>query len=222
MRKIKVILFSLLVYLLLINNVFADCTKEEIANFKEIEDEYKITYEFNKDTKDYNIIFNSPYQDKYSYRIECQNNDFDNIEYEELDENRYMVKKIKPGKCNIYIDGITSTCDDVMKQEVLTLPEYNKYSEDPLCEGIEEFVLCQPTYNKKIDYDTFKSRINTYKKTISNKNNNTSNDTTKENIYIEYIKNNWIQIIIVTAFIKLLIITIIMIVKSIKKSRRLE
>ena len=99
---------------------------------------------------------------------------------------------------------------------------YNKLSEDPLCEGNEDFVLCNPSYDKEIDYDTFVSRLNTYKKNKGNNPSSSSNSVKEENAIITYIKNNLVSIITITIFIILVIITIILTAKSIKKSRRLE
>ena len=122
---------------------------------------------------------------------------------------------------------MTETCDDVLKTTILKLPKYNKYSEDPLCEGIEEFDLCNSTYDKEIDYDTFVSRVETYKRTKNkNENINNDNDTGNNNKLLNnmktYIEENLIQIIIVTVFIILVVITTIITAKSIRKSRRLE
>ena len=65
----KIILFTIL-SLLFSTNVYASCTEEEINDFKKIEDEYKITYEFNKETKDYTVIFTRKEPDKYDYYID--------------------------------------------------------------------------------------------------------------------------------------------------------
>ena len=90
-----------------------------------------------------------------------------------------------------------------------------------MCKGNEEFVLCQPTYDKDIDYDTFKERLEVYKKTKT-ENNAKNNNTKKENIVINYIKNNIVQVSLIAISLVLVIIIIISIAKRQKKSRRLE
>ena len=127
----------------------------------------------------------------------------------------------KPQKYDIYIIGQTEQFDDILKAITLNLP-YNSLSEDPICEGIEEFVLCQPTYSKEIDYDTFVSRVNTYKKSKVTQSSSNNNNSNKENELITYIKENLLTIITISIFIILVIITIILTARSIKKSRRLE
>lgn len=212
----KIILFTIL-SLLFSTNVYASCTEEEINDFKKIEDEYKITYEFNKETKDYIVIFTRKEPDKYDYYI-----DSTGIKCDDINENKAQCYNFKPQKYDIYIIGQTEECDDILKEITLNLP-YNSLSEDPICEGIEEFVLCQPTYDKEIDYDAFISRVNTYKKNKTTQpSSNNVNNSNQENKIITYIKENLLTIITVSIFIILVIITIILTAGSIKKSRRLE
>ena len=98
-----------------------------------------------------------------------------------------------------------------------------------MCEGIEEFVLCQPTYDKEIDYDTFVSRVNTYKKTKQEKvvdEPQKETENKKINVIInnilKFIQDNLFTITIITVFAIAIIVTIILTAKKIKKSRRLE
>ena len=218
MKIYKKLIFTTILFLTCITNTYAACTQEEINEFKKIEDKYTIKYEFNKDTKDYTLYFLNYEPNKYSYFIETG----EKMNCIVLDEERTKCSGIKPNKYNIEILGITSTCDEVLKTITLNLKEYNNYSEDPLCEGIEEFVLCQPTYDKDIDYDTFVSRVNTYKKSKAKKEVNNQQEETKENKAIEYIKENIFQIIIIIIFVILVLITTIITMKTIRKSRRLE
>ena len=219
MKIYKKTIFTIILFLICITNTYAACTQEEINEFKKIEDEYTIKYEFNKDTKDYTITFNAPLPEKYTYQF---NEDIDIKNLEMTTETNFKISKVTPGEHQIEIMGITKECLGIIKTITLKLPEYNNYSEDLLCEGIEEFVLCQPTYDKDIDYDTFVSRVNTYKKSKEKKQNNKIIQNEKDNKIIEYIKDNLIQIIIVAIFIVLVIITAYIMIKSIRKSRRLD
>lgn len=44
----------------------------------------------------------------------------------------------------------------------VTLPPYNPYHKDKLCEGIESYRLCQRWTNVSLTYDEFKKEINNY------------------------------------------------------------
>ena len=219
MKIYKKTIFTTILFLTCITNTYAACTQEEIDEFKKIEDEYTIKYEFNKDTKDYTLYFSNPLKDKFSYFIETG----EKMTCTNIDDITIKCTGIKSNKYNIEILGTTDTCDEILKKTTLNLKEYNNYSNDPLCDGIEEFVLCQPTYDKEIDYDTFVSRINTYKKTKENKEKeNKVEIEEEENKVILYIRGNLIKIIIITIFTILVLITVYTTIKSIRKSRRLE
>lgn len=221
MKKIKYQIFTIMLFLMCITNTYATCTKEEIENFKKIEDEYTVKYEFDKNTKTYTIYFKTPEPEKYRFQIYSEKK----LECTKPEDNVSKCINFPPEEYDVEIIGATNSCKDVLKTINLKLPEYNKFSDDPLCKGIEEFVLCNPTYNKEIDYETFVSRVNTYKKTKhkteTQLNNEQEEDTFFQNV-LEYIKENLVQIIIILTFTILLTITIIITAKSMRKSRRLE
>lgn len=219
MNKYKYLLITtFLSFILLPNITYADCTEEEIAHFKEIEDEYKITYEFNQETKSYTIKYKVPEPDMYDY-ISYIDEDAD---CRDLNENEFECYNIYPGEYDIEIVGQTETCGRIFKAITIKLAEYNNYSSDPLCKGIEEFVLCQPTYDKVITYEEFVSRVNVYKKTKANKKKEENKEKEIIKPILDYIEDNLFQIIVIIIFITIVIITIIITAKSIRKSRRLE
>lgn len=220
MKKYKYLLLSLLIPLLFPIITYAECSKEDIDNFKEIEEQYKVTYEFDKETKLYSITFHNPNPEKYGYTIEHDDTELD---LTTIKEEEFTQENTNPGKYEIRVITTNGECKNQLKKITLELSKYNSYSEDPICEGIEDFVLCQPTYDKEIDYDTFVSRVNTYKKNLKEENAKEEKLQVKEeNKIIEYIKENIIQIIIITIFIIMVVITIYLTIKTARKSRRLE
>lgn len=222
MNRKKNLILTAMLSLLCINKTYAACTQQEINDFKKVEDEFKVTYEFNKETKDYTITLYSPDYSKYGFSLDAKT-PID--KYHFSNPTSLICEGIKPGEYTFDVKIVSETCNEKLKTIQINLPKYNKYSEDPLCDGIEEFVLCQPTYDKEIDYDTFVSRINTYKRT-QKETEDATNEEKKENKILEnifeYIKQNALEIIIVVIFMILMSITIILTTKSIKKSRRLE
>ena len=127
-----------------------------------------------------------------------------------------------PGGYRINVIGNTQTCDDILKRTYLSLKPYNKYSEDPLCEDIKEFSLCQETYDKEIDYETFVLRVNAYKETKNNEKETKPNKNFDINKIKEYVENNLFQVIVIAVFIILVIVTVTITITTAKKSRRLE
>ena len=223
MIKQKYLLSLISLSLFIPTTIYADCTKEEIDNFKEIQDEYKVTYEFDIDSKTYDIYINNVYPEKYAFFGELFNFKY---KISKTENKKIEVENVPPGKYDIEIISIDPSCEIVLKKINLELPKYNQYYNDPLCEGIEEFVLCQSTYDKDIDYETFVSRIESYKNSKKEKEakeaNSKNQENEKDNKILKYIEENWLQIAIIVVFIIMVIITIILTAKSIRKSRRLE
>lgn len=217
MKKKKKILLTIISFIAFTSKTYAECTNEEVNAFKKISNEYKVTYEMNTESKLYNLTFYDPAPDKYTFVI----NGATDGDFSIHDNNNYQYLGLSPGEYTVTIEGVTNTCKDVLKTINLSLPKYNKYTEDPLCKGIEEFVLCQSTYDKDIDYETFKQRVEVYKKTKT-ENNIKTDDINKNNAIVNYFKNNIGQISLFTISLVLVIIVITLIAKRQKKSRRLE
>lgn len=217
MNKKRYTTLTLILSLLYATNVNAACTKEALDEFKKVEDKYYASYQVNTQTKSFDIILNNPAIEKYNY----SSNIFgENTKYQ---DGKPVFTNMKQGEYTIYVRGKMEGCNDILKTITITLPRYNDYYGDPLCEGIEEFVLCQESYDKEIDRETFESRVNTYKKTkIKKEQEEKKNEKAKEYEVISYIKNNLTKIIIVIAFLILATITIIVTINRARKSRRLE
>ena len=230
MKKKYLILITLL-SLLTTDKVYATCTENEVNHFKEIEKTYKVTTDFDPNTKEYVITYYMDDLEEYNVNIKMPSGS--KCDYIDGNTIRCAGKSLN-GNYNTTISGNSNTCDEELKQEDGTIPKYNEYYGSEECQGIEEFALCQKDYSKDITEEDFKSRVETYKKTNTtndNKNNPNNNDKddhieikkdTFINKVIYYIQNNLTKVIIISVFIILLIITAIITIKSIKKSRRLE
>lgn len=224
MNKKKYFVLTTILFFSLLPKTYASCNQEEIDEFKKIEDDYKITYEFNKDTKDYTITLHQNDSEKYLYVFDEKINTNGTIGVD--NNNNITISKMSPGEYvfEIVTDDNDYSCE--LKKIELKLLKYNIYSEDPLCNGIEEFYLCQPYYEKDIDRETFESRVNTYKKTkVEEENKNQEEekeDKESKNKLLVYIQNNLYQVIIIAIFIILTITTIIVTIIQQRKSRRLE
>jgi len=220
MNRKKYLILTAMLSLLCINKTYAACTQEEINDFKSVEDEYIIEPTLNMDNKKYVLKMTRKYPDKYDYLIHAKGT----ITCKDIDENNTECYPFNPGKYKIEIVGQTNSCNDVFKTLILNLEPYNKFSESPLCNGIEEFVLCQKTYKKELTQEEFESRVNTYKKTNQNQTEEEQNQPPTEikNKLISYVKENLLTIIIIVVFAILVIITTIITWKSLRKSRRLE
>ena len=217
MKKHKYLLTFLLILLFPIY-VNADCTNEELKHFREIESEYRLEYELNKTTGRYKLIMYNPEPHRYTYTI----TGIENYPLCSINPDADTVCEfLGVGSYKITVVGNTNTCTDTLKREFITLKKYNKYSEDPLCEDIKEFSLCQETYDKEIDYETFVLRVQAYKESKSQEQSSSKKKIDISKIQ-EYLENNLFQVIVVAVFVILVIITVIVTITTSKKSRRLE
>lgn len=216
-KVITIILVSLIINT---NIIYAECTTEEQEYYKSIEDKYQTTYVFDKESRTYTMTLTYGDISTFSYSIEGDGMEIANIEV----TDKIIVSNLAPGQYIAFVVGLTDSCNDVFKTEEITLPEYNQYAYDPVCEGIEEFVLCSPTYDKELDYDTFISRVNSYKKNKANQD-KTDNNTEEKPTIKEWLKDNYMYFIYaIIGIVALLIIALIVkvIYNHERKRRRLE
>ena len=228
MKKKRYIALILILSLFYVDNVYASCTEDKIKEFNKVKNEYKIITEYDNKTQTYNMMIETANNSNFGYVF--------TIDYsyscEKVSNTLTKCTGLKPGTTFIgRVIGLTNQCNDLLKEEEIKLIRNNKYYGDPLCEGIEEFVLCQEMYDKEIERETFEDRIEKYKETKEEKieeekqKNEQMTEKNIENIInktTEYIKENLIQVIIVLIFIILTTITAIILIKSAKQSRRLE
>lgn len=235
--KKKFLIISAIILLIATNKVNAACSQYELDHFKEIESQYKATYYYDEAIKEYVIEYYMPEPDRYKYQIAISTEG--SINCDNADSNTIKCHgKDYDGEQILIILGSSKTCNDELKREIITIPKHvenveNKYYGSSLCEGIEEFALCQKDYDKELTEEEFTSRVESYKKSLS-KNNSTNNDKNNGNTsgdnnlevifdnILEYIQDHLITIIVGTIFVILLIITIVLKIKSIRKSRYLE
>lgn len=218
----KILTFTILLSLLFPNLVKAECDNKD-EYFESIKDQFKVTYETDYELKQNVLILNNPHPESYFMILVSYG------EYSCNAKGEYTKKctNIKPGEYEIKIYNNNNYSCSVGTIN-FTLPWFNEYYNDDLCKGLEDFYLCQPDYDKEIDYDTFKSRIELY---INKQDEKTENDNDiKKNIkqaeekfnIIEYINNNLATIIIITIFVILTTVTIILTINSERKRRVLK
>lgn len=219
MNKYKKITLFFLLFSLFNTKVYASCTTEEKNAFKKISDKFTATYQYDTESNSRAIVIKIPDWDTY-----IVSTDINESSKCTKDDDTIKCINVDTGDYTIIFSKRSETCNDVLKTIAITVSDYNPYYDDPLCEGIEEFVLCQRTYAKEIDRATFESRVATYKKSKSSSSSSSTENNNSTNVdkILEYIKDNLTQIIIILVFTILIIITIILTAKNAKERRRLE
>ena len=223
MKKIKYILFTFLILSLSILSVNAECTKEEINTLKQEANKIKVTY------KHLGAVETEIGTDYNRFKITVKNIDNDFKVYipiyeVELEESNGTAEyELSTGNWTLEI--YSEKCEESVRNISFRLPTFNKYSLDPLCEGIdgEEFRLCDKYLEYQVSYDTFKRKAEEYRSTHEIKKDNNKNTEEHSSVKVilnkmlEFMTNYQIYILIVLGV--LLLIFIIIIVTKKKKKR---
>lgn len=168
----KIIL--LLALLVLPLNVFAyyevidsRCTMDTKIELRKIANNF--TYSFEK-SKSNNVI---------SYNLELLNIDKNIYIENSTDQKKYYtnskILNIKTGtqlQLLVYASNNNYCSGYKIKIVTIQIPYYNKYSENKLCMGHEDYALCNSTANLNMTEKEFETQMNIYIDNLNKKNNN--------------------------------------------------
>ena len=143
------------------NIVKAECTTEEENNIKKEIDKIEIVYkhlgEVTKEdgTKTYNEFMVTAKNIPDGVYVQLY--PFTDEQFEESSEG--LKLKLTTGTWHYYM--YSEKCDKTLKDITVTLPKFNEYSLDPLCEGIdgEDFRYCNKYYDGEIPRETFERKV---------------------------------------------------------------
>lgn len=222
MKKILYIISFILPFILTICNVSAQCTSEKIDFLKGEAKKIKVTYKHLGAVIDDEGI---TVYDRFNVTFNYVNDDFyinsSGSSYIAYPENHFIIGVFTTGKWNF--DVYSKECESFVYKLNITLPKFNIYSLDPLCENIDDtqFSLCAKYYNYDISYDNFKKKIIEYKKNVKSDEKKVSD---KDNIILHNVKKiyNFFLSNIICFFIGLvtcLIVAILIIFIKKKKNR---
>lgn len=162
-----VILFLLILFLPLIKVEGYYCSFSDIARLKKIASNINTSY-------DYEIKNNEAYFEitlvnlnEEMYLVDTSNNKTYNYSSNTIKLNNY--KSGSTVKFNVY--PINSDCaDELLRTIVVVLPKYNSYYDDEICQGIEDYSLCQKWSTHNLSYTEFVKKINIYKESLKKDN----------------------------------------------------
>ena len=135
----------------------------------------------------YNVYMEDAITGKtYSYKDMTTDNELIITGYEEDQRLVYRFYMSLPGCHGQYL-GAT----------YVTLPNYNQYSEDPVCVGAEEYSLCQKWGVISSSYEDFVIKVNKYKENKNNQQQIVEVEETKslKDKIIEFIGNYYIYMV---------------------------
>jgi len=140
------------------------CTQEEQVRLRQLANATQISYEFYKDTTDdtvgFTVQISSFTPDFYIY------NKKDGTYFEYNGNSTVSNSSFAPGltyQLPFYASDSGACKGYLILTKVVSLPNYNPYSEDPLCKGIETYELCKKFTPIRItSYTDFQQRVKQY------------------------------------------------------------
>lgn len=213
MKKIIFVLFMFLPIIVMGRAIDPRCNQTEKLKLR------KETYNFYYATEKYKD------KDQIFYKLTILNlteNIIINYLEKNYSSNNNIINNITPGSSVVLkiIAKPEGICDGYnIGTKTLVIPYYNKYKDDPLCIGNEEYFLCKENTKTKVSENEFKKQINSYIKTKTEKKQNEETEpivvrkeTTMTKI-LNFILKNYMYMLFGTIVICIIGITILLIKK---------
>lgn len=165
-NMVKKIYMVIILGFLFIAKVDAACSYEESSRLQKFLNNIQVSYDYEeKNNISFKVTFTNIPKDLYLV------NSFTGQIIAHTGETlgEYVEQNLSSGQDIRYIAyGNRGECkDELIGIKYVSLPYYNKYYDDPLCEGIEEYSLCQKwTTHSLTSYEKFSSEIKTYKESL--------------------------------------------------------
>ena len=164
MKKLLLFIVMLVLPMAVFARAKTGCDYSLVSRLKKYASNVNVIYDYRIENNEaiFSVTFNNIVSEIYIHdEVTGANYYFENTNNGELVINDIKnIKKLKykvlsrNGECN----------DELLLTHYITLPVYNKYSTDPLCEGLENYKLCYTFLDTDISYDEFKQKIEEYKK----------------------------------------------------------
>jgi len=157
-RYIVLLLFILILPITKIEGYY--CSFAESSRLKQIAANVNYSY-------DYEIVNNKV---KFNITLVNLNPDIyfvdSNNKTYRYKSNEINLKGYDSGKVKFKFYAVDEDCEDVLREITITLPHYNKFYNDAVCEGVKNYSLCQKWTENNYDYDTFVKKVNLYKESL--------------------------------------------------------
>lgn len=157
--KRRYLLLLLITILISPSKIKAICDDSKVSLMQQYSKDvtYNYTYVEKNDTVTFDITFTN-LKNVVSIKSPLDGKYYTN--YSEV-----TIKNLKPNIGYNFEIYSSSLCpSEPLKTLYITMPGYNKYYKDKICEGLEEFKYCQKWINLPFGYDRLKNEVENYKK----------------------------------------------------------
>ena len=158
MKKSFWLLFFSFIFIL--PNVHAACNYQENSRLKNLASNVFTSYDYHVDSNTFSIVITNLHPDIYLY--DTVKKQF----YYYNGSSTITVDGYEPGQSVKYnVHSNVSNCQgQVQYYQYVSLPFYNSFYQDPICNGLDEYSLCQKwTTHGITKYDDFIKEVTAYK-----------------------------------------------------------
>ena len=163
MKKIWLFILMLVLPTTVFARAITGCDYTLISKLKKYASNINIIYDYKIENNDaiFNVTINNLVPDIYIY----DENTGKAYTYSSSNNGEIVIPNIKGVKKLKYkIMSSNSECvDQLLLTQYVTLPVYNKYSTDPLCDGLDNYNLCYTFIDMDLTYDEFKEKVEAYR-----------------------------------------------------------
>lgn len=135
--------------------------------------------------------------------------------------DHFVVNKVLPGSIKnfqIYANSNTECNGYNAYTKIVSIPYYNKYSENILCEGYEDYVLCKESSRVNLSLEAFENAMNEYIESIKEVEEKPNDNIIEEkesfiDVFLNFIYDNYITILVSIIIVGTIGIVIILLIK---------
>ena len=159
----NLIKISLLVMLLVPLKVSGACTVDDKMRYSSLATNITTSYEYKEQNG--NVSFDITIHNVHNDLVVVDNN---NKRYESSNNglNNFTINNLKDGyNYSFKVYAKSGDCSyRLFNTLYVTTPKFNKYYNDPICEGASDYLLCQKwTEIGNMTYEEFKANVDEYK-----------------------------------------------------------
>lgn len=175
--------FLFLLLFLLPTNIKAGCSVEEKVRLKSLASNMNFSYTYVMHDNSYvsfNITISNLHPDLYiddKYHAQT-------IYYNDSKET--TINEYDPGMSIQYdiVSNYGACQGETIFTNYVTLPSYNYYYNDPICEGIEDYSLCKKWSTVSLDYEKFKTTVQKYKDSLKKEDKKQEEQKEEEDVFL--------------------------------------
>lgn len=162
MKKLLLLFILLIVPTIEVHGYY--CDYQDVARYKKIASNINYSYEYEEIGG--NVVFHVTLVnlDSSLYLVDSKGNNYN------YTSNELVVDASSGENLIFYVYPTDEFCTDKYIYSIrIQLPTYNKYYNDPICVGIENYTLCNKWSTHNLSYEKFTQNIIEYKKSLEEK-----------------------------------------------------